>query len=155
MYKNKNWRLGVGIMLVNDKLEIFAGERIDNIGAWQMPQGGLNKNEPPLNAAKRELFEETGIESTKVISENKEWLNYTIPTTLKKKLWKGKYVGQKQKWFAMKFIGEDWEINLKTTKKPEFINWKWMQKEELLETIVPFKQELYIRVFKTFESLLQ
>ena len=64
MYKNKNWRLGVGIMLVNDKLEIFAGERIDNIGAWQMPQGGLNKNEPPLNAAKRELFEETGIEST-------------------------------------------------------------------------------------------
>ena len=117
-------RLGVGIVLLNDNNEVFVGKRIDNQeDFWQMPQGGVDKNENFLEAAKRELEEETSIKNIKLIKEIDGWLTYDLPKNLMGKIWKGQYRGQKQKWFIMKFLGENNEINI-NTKNPEFINWK-------------------------------
>ena len=128
MKKNKQLplRIGVGIILLNNENKVFVGKRIDNPkNFWQMPQGGVNQNENFFHAAKRELEEETGVKSIKLIKEINEWLEYDLPKDLLGKIWEGKYRGQKQKWFFMKFIGKNDEINIKT-QNPEFSNWKWI-----------------------------
>ena len=136
-------RIGVGIILLNHENKIFVGKRIDNPkNFWQMPQGGVNENENFLQAANRELEEETGIKSVELIQELSEWLEYDLPENLLGKVLEGKYRGQKQKWFIMKFVGKDNEINVKT-KNPEFLDWKWIEVSELPSIAVSFKIDLY------------
>ena len=136
-------RIGVGIILLNRENKVFVGKRIDNPkNFWQMPQGGVNQNENFLQAAKRELEEETGIKSVELVKELNEWLGYDLPENLLGKVLEGKYRGQKQKWFIMKFIGKDNEINVKT-KNPEFLDWKWIGVSELPSIAVSFKVDLY------------
>ena len=146
---NKNLlplRVGVGIALLNNKNKIFVGKRIDNPKSfWQMPQGGVDINENYLDAAKRELEEETSIKSIELIKELDGWLKYNLPENLLGKIWKGKYGGQKQKWFIMKFLGEDEEINIKT-KYPEFLEWKWIDIDEITNVAVNFKLNIYKEV---------
>ena len=146
---NKNLlplRVGVGIALLNSKNKIFVGKRIDNPKSfWQMPQGGVDINENYLDAAKRELAEETSIKSIELIKELDGWLKYNLPENLLGKVWKGKYGGQKQKWFIMKFLGEDEEINIKT-KYPEFLEWKWIDIDEITNVAVNFKLNIYKEV---------
>jgi putative (di)nucleoside polyphosphate hydrolase len=155
MIKNKilPLRIGVGIILLNEKNKVFVGKRIDNPSKfWQMPQGGVDKNESTLNAAKRELEEETGIKSVEIIKELDEWLIYLLPKNLLGKIWKGKYRGQKQKWFIMKFIGKEKEINIKT-KNPEFLDWKWINRENLTGVVVNFKINIYKKLTEELISL--
>ena len=136
-------RLGVGIVLLNNKNKVFVGKRIDNpVNSWQMPQGGVNENENFLVAAKRELEEETSIKSVELIRELDKWLTYDLPKNLLGKLWQGKYRGQRQKWFIMKFTGKNEEINIKT-KNPEFLDWKWVNSKELINIAVNFKVNIY------------
>ena len=139
-------RIGVGIVLLNNKNNIFVGKRIDNPkNSWQMPQGGVDKNENFLQAAKRELKEETGIKTVKLIKELDGWFKYDLPEYLLGKLWNGKYRGQKQKWFVMKFIGKTNEINVKTVN-PEFLDWKWIKLSELTSIAVNFKIDIYKKI---------
>ena len=146
-------RLGVGIILLNNENKVFVGKRIDNPGKyWQMPQGGIDKNETFLEAAKRELEEETGIKTIKIIKELNEWFTYYLPKNLLGKIWKGKYGGQKQKWFIMKFIGKNYEINIKT-KRPEFISWKWIEPKDLSKVDVSFKLDIYKKLSEKLLSL--
>tara|TARA_B100001123_G_scaffold131133_1_gene152216 strand:- start:838 stop:1314 length:477 start_codon:yes stop_codon:yes gene_type:complete len=146
-------RAGVGIVLLNHENNIFVGKRIDNPkDSWQMPQGGVNKNENFLKAAKRELEEETGIKSVELIKELDGWFKYDLPKDLLGKLWKGKYRGQKQKWFVMKFLGKIDEINLKT-KNPEFFDWKWIAPSALPEVAVNFKVDIYKEIKKQLIAL--
>ena len=146
-------RIGVGIVLLNHENNIFVGKRIDNPkNSWQMPQGGVDQNENFLQAAKRELVEETGIKSVKLIKELDGWLKYDLPEYLLGKLWKGKYRGQKQKWFVMKFIGKIDEIDVKT-KNPEFLDWKWIAPSELLNVAVSFKVDIYKKIKEQLTSL--
>ena len=136
-------RIGVGIILLNHENKVFVGKRIDNPkNFWQMPQGGVNQNENFLQAAKRELDEETGIKSVELVKELNEWLGYDLPENLLGKVLEGKYRGQKQKWFIMKFVGKDNEINVKT-KNPEFLDWKWIEASKLPSIAVSFKIDLY------------
>ena len=152
-YKELPLRIGVGIVLLNKKNKVFVGKRIDNPeNFWQMPQGGVDQNENLLQAAKRELEEETGIKSVELVKELKEWLQYDLPKNLLGKIWEGKYRGQNQKWFIMNFIGKDDEINIKT-KNPEFLEWKWIQISELPKIAVTFKVELYKKIKEELESL--
>tara|TARA_B100000686_G_scaffold340111_1_gene415282 strand:+ start:401 stop:877 length:477 start_codon:yes stop_codon:yes gene_type:complete len=151
--KNLPLRIGVGIVLLNKKKQIFVGKRIDNPkNFWQMPQGGVDQNESFIEAAKRELKEETGIKTVKIIKELNYWLKYELPDYLLGKIWRGKYRGQKQKWFIMSFTGKDDEINIKT-KKPEFIEWKWIEIEELSKIVVDFKIEVYKKIQIELTSL--
>tara|TARA_B110000014_G_C19890771_1_gene460893 strand:- start:159 stop:635 length:477 start_codon:yes stop_codon:yes gene_type:complete len=136
-------RTGVGIILLNKENNILVGRRIDNPkNFWQMPQGGVIKNEKFLDAAKRELEEETGVKSVELIKELQEWLIYYLPKNLLGKIWRGKYRGQKQKWFIMKFTGNEDEINVKT-KNAEFSSWKWVEPSELTDIAVSFKVNVY------------
>ena len=152
-HKELPLRIGVGIVLLNKKNKVFVGKRIDNPeNFWQMPQGGVDQNENLLQAAKRELEEETGIKSVELVKELKEWLQYDLPKNLLGKIWEGKYRGQNQKWFIMNFIGKDDEINIKT-KNPEFLEWKWIQISELPKVAVTFKVELYKKIKEELESL--
>ena len=139
-------RNGVGVIVLNNENKVFVGKRKDNpVDRWQMPQGGINKNETPFNAMKRELEEETSITKIKILKEIESWLEYELPPNLLGKIWKGQYRGQKQKWFIVKFIGNENEINLKT-KHPEFIELKWIDYNTLPEVIVDFKKEVYIKL---------
>jgi len=139
-------RIGVGIVLLNSENNIFVAKRIDNTeNFWQMPQGGIDGNESFLEAAKRELKEETSIKSVKLIKELDSWLEYDLPKSLLGKIWNGKYRGQKQKWFILKFIGNDDEINIKT-KNPEFLEWKWIHPTELTKVVVKFKFDIYKKI---------
>ena len=147
-------RTGVGIVLLNYKNNIFVGKRIDNPKIyWQMPQGGVEENENILNAAKRELEEETGIKSVEIIKELDGWLEYDLPKNLLGKIWKGKYRGQKQKWFVMKFLGEDKEINIKT-KNPEFLEWKWIELNKITDVVVDFKLNIYKEIKKQVKDII-
>ena len=139
-------RSGVGVVILNDKNEVFVGKRIDNpIDKWQMPQGGIDLGEDYLSAMKRELLEETSIKSIQVLREIEGFYEYELPKNLVGIIWKGKYRGQKQKWFITKFIGDEKEINL-DTKHPEFIDWKWISPKQLPEVIVDFKKDLYLKL---------
>ena len=136
-------RIGVGVVVLNENNKVFVGKRKDNpVDKWQMPQGGININETPFNAMKRELEEETSITTIKFLKEIDNWLEYELPPNLLGKIWKGKYRGQKQKWFIVKFIGNDGEINL-NTQHPEFIEWKWINYNTLTDVIVDFKKDVY------------
>ena len=136
-------RIGVGIILLNSKNYIFVAKRVDNPkNFWQMHQGGVDKNENFFEAAKRELEEETSIKSIKLIKELDSWFEYELPKNLLGKIWNGKYRGQKQKWFVMKFIGNDEEINI-NTKNPEFLEWKWIKISQLSNVVVDFKNNVY------------
>jgi len=149
--ESSSYRLGVGIVLLNAENKVFVGKRIDfKSEAWQMPQGGINKGENIETAAFRELYEETGIKKAKIILKSKKFFKYSIPSSLKKKLWNGKYIGQKQKWFVMRFIGtEKKDIDLNVSKR-EFSDWKWVNIEELEKLIVPFKKKMYKKIIKEF-----
>ena len=151
--KKLPYRKGVGMMVFNDKKKIFVGKRIDNQTAWQMPQGGVDNNEEYETAARRELFEETGIQSIRIIKKSKEMYTYDLPENLLGKIWKGKYMGQKQNWFLIKFLGPDSEINL-NQKCPEFNQWKWVNIDELPRLIVPFKKKLYLSVIQEFSNFI-
>ena len=142
-FKNLPFRSGVGIILLNKNNKIFVAKRIDNPkNFWQMPQGGVDKGESLLEAAYRELKEETNITKVKLIKEIEGTLTYELPSHLLGKIWKGKYKGQKQKWFLMKFLGSDSDINIKT-ENPEFIEWKWIDLEKITEVVVDFKLHVY------------
>ena len=149
-------RKGIGIFLLNSKKQLWIGKRIDvKNDYWQMPQGGIDNNESPLQAMKREMKEETGItENFNVITESKEWLSYELPKDLVNVVWGGKYLGQKQKWFACNFFGKDDEIKL-DKHKPEFMDWKWIKPEHVLDLVVPFKRKMYEEILRNFESLYQ
>jgi len=136
-------RVGVGAIVINKENKIFVGKRKDHPNNnWQMPQGGVNDGENLLSALRRELEEETSIKSIKILKELDDWTEYELPNYLLGKIWKGKYRGQKQKWFVFKFTGADDEINLKTGS-PEFIEWKWVNPESLPKINVHFKKKLY------------
>ena len=142
-YKRLPLRSGVGIVLLNKENKVFVAKRIDNPkNFWQMPQGGIDKDEDFYTAALRELKEETSITSIKLIKEIEGNFTYILPDNLIGIIWKGKFRGQKQKWFIMRFTGDKSEINIKT-KHPEFLDWKWIDLENLTEIAVPFKLEVY------------
>ena len=136
-------RIGVGAIVLNSENKIFVGKRADNpIDKWQMPQGGVNKGEDFISAMKRELNEETSIQNIKILRQIDQWFEYELPKNLLGIIWKGKFRGQKQKWFIVRFIGNESEINLKT-KHPEFIEWKWIEVDDLTKLIVDFKKGVY------------
>ena len=142
-FKNLPLRKGVGIVLINSENKVFVAKRIDNPkNFWQMPQGGVDNNEDFLSAALRELKEETSIDKVKLIQELEGMTTYELPDNLLGLIWKGKYRGQKQKWFLMRFIGNENEINLKT-KNPEFLEWRWLEIDEITKFVVDFKYEIY------------
>lgn len=150
------YRRNVGIVLINAERRIFAGQRIDNPGeAWQMPQGGIDGDEKPKQAALRELYEETGVRADLVekIAKTDDWLTYDLPDELIGQIWGGKYRGQKQKWFLFRFLGTDSDVNI-ATEHPEFSVWQWMEPEALIEKIVPFKRDVYARVLAEFRPHL-
>ena len=136
-------RQGVGVIVLNKNNEVFVAKRKDNpVDKWQMPQGGIDLNETPFEAMIRELAEETSIKNIKVLKEIEKSLEYELPPNLLGKIWKGKFRGQKQKWYIVKFLGDDNEINI-NTKRPEFIEWKWINYNLLTDVIVDFKKEVY------------
>ena len=153
-YKNLPLRSGVGIIVLNKNNKIFVAKRIDNPkNFWQMPQGGIDEGEDYLSAAYRELREETSITKVKLIKELDGFITYLLPDHLLGVIWKGKYKGQKQKWFIMKFTGEDKEINIQT-KKPEFLEWKWIELETLAEVVVDFKLHVYKELKKKIRRFI-
>ena len=136
-------RIGVGVIVLNKVNKVFVGKRKDNpVNKWQMPQGGVDENEDYLTAMKRELWEETSIKNIQVLKELDELLEYELPKYLLGIIWKGKFRGQKQKWFITRFTGDETEINV-NTKYPEFIEWKWIEMNELPNVIVNFKKNVY------------
>ena len=147
-------RNGVGAIVINRNNKVFVGKRIENPGKfWQMPQGGVDEGEQYFDAMKRELFEETGIKSFEIIKEIDGMTEYELPDYLLGKIWKGKYRGQKQKWYVIRFLGDDKEINL-NTGKPEFIEWKWINLDELPDVIVDFKKKLYKKLVPKIKLII-
>ena len=150
------YRPNVGVALINPAGRLFAAQRLDNPApAWQMPQGGIDTGEDALEAALRELEEETGVARSMVtlLREHPDWIEYDLPPELIGRLWKGRYRGQTQKWFALRFEGVDADINIET-EHPEFRCWAWMPANELIDKIVPFKRDVYRRVFDAFDDFL-
>lgn len=150
------YRPCVGVMITNGAGEVFVGQRLDrDYEAWQMPQGGVDPGEDPQDAALRELEEETGItrDLVEVVAQTDDWLPYELPHDLVPKLWKGRYRGQEQKWFLLRFKGTDEDVNIET-KDPEFAAWKWADVDEMLEGIVPFKRLIYATVVERFRGQL-
>ena len=149
------YRPSVGVVLMNEQGKVFVGQRIDNpTEAWQMPQGGIDKDEEPEQAALRELKEEIGCNRVEVLAGTSEWLFYDLPSDLQNKLWGGKFIGQRQLWFLARFMGSDSDINI-ATAKPEFSAWRWVEPQLLPKIIVPFKRDLYNRLLEIFNYYLQ
>ena len=147
-------RTGVGIIVLNNNNQVFVGKRKDNPGdKWQMPQGGVDKGEDFITAMKRELIEETSIKNIKILKEIQKMYQYELPKNLVGIIWKGKFRGQRQKWFITKFLGKDDEINL-DTQHPEFIDWKWIDPQDLPKVIVDFKKELYLNLLKEINQVI-
>ena len=153
-FKNLPLRSGVGIVVLNQYNKVFVAKRIDNPkNFWQMPQGGVDHGEDFLTAAYRELEEETSIRNVELISELDGYITYNLPDHLLGVIWKGKYKGQTQKWFLMRHLGDDSEINIKT-KKPEFLDWKWVELREITQLVVDFKLHVYQEVQDKVEKIL-
>ena len=153
-FKNLPLRSGVGIILLNKDNKVFVAKRIDNPkDFWQMPQGGVDKGEDFLSAAYRELEEETNIKNVRLIKELDGMTKYELPKNLLGIIWKGKYRGQKQKWFLMKFLGNEDEINLKTNK-PEFLDWRWIDLEMITEVVVDFKLHVYKEIKSKVKKII-
>ncbi len=147
------YRPGVGVMLFNGAGQVFTGQRLDSkLEAWQMPQGGIDPGEEPRATAFRELAEETGITQAEIVAESASWLYYDLPDDLIGTIWKGRYCGQRQKWFAMRFLGTDADVDI-ATAHPEFRSWRWSTLDELAGMIVPFKRDLYEAVLAEFGHL--
>ena len=147
-------RTGVGIIVLNNNNQVFVGKRKDNPGdKWQMPQGGVDKGEDFITAMRRELIEETSIKNIKILKEIQNMYQYELPNNLVGIIWKGKFRGQRQKWFITKFLGKDDEINL-DTQHPEFIDWKWIDPQDLPEVIVDFKKKLYLNLLKEINQVI-
>jgi len=154
---SRPYRRGVGLVVINAAGEVFAGQRGDSgKAAWQMPQGGIDPGETPLQAAYRELEEETGIvpDLVDVIAETGDWLRYDLPAALSRRAWGGKYRGQEQIWFAVQYLGGDDDITI-ATAVPEFVSWKWAPADDLAQQIIPFKRALYRAVFSEFVPFLK
>jgi putative (di)nucleoside polyphosphate hydrolase len=146
-FGDPQYRPAVGMMILNSENKIFAGQRVDTKApAWQMPQGGVGPFEDLDQAMLRELEEEIGTKNVEIIVKSKTWYKYDLPVDIAKRLWGGKYKGQRQIWYVLRFRGQDEEINV-NTYHAEFQKWKWFEKDELLELIVPFKKDLYAQVF--------
>ena len=151
------YRKCVGVMLMNADGHVFFGQRIDSdIPAWQMPQGGVDKGEDPRAAALRELWEETGVPAdlVQVVAETDGWLPYDLPHDIVPKIWKGRYRGQEQKWFLLRFSGTDADVNI-ATDHPEFSEWRWLAPDEVVGQIVPFKRDVYAAVLQAFRPHLK
>ena len=147
-------RNGVGVIVLNNENKVFVGKRKDNpVDRWQMPQGGVDIGESYLSAMKRELYEETSIKSIEILKEINGFFEYELPKNLVGIIWKGKFRGQKQKWFITRFIGNENEINLQT-KNPEFIEWKWIIPDELPKTIVDFKKRMYVELLEILKDFI-
>ena len=147
-------RNGVGVIVLNNENKVFVGKRKDNpLDRWQMPQGGVDIGESYLSAMKRELYEETSIKSIEILKEINGFFEYELPKNLVGIIWKGKFRGQKQKWFITRFIGNENEINLQT-KNPEFIEWKWIIPDELPKTIVDFKKKMYVELLEILKDFI-
>ena len=147
-------RSGVGVIILNRENKVFVGKRKDNpVDKWQMPQGGVEIGESYLSAMKRELYEETSIKSIKILREIDGFFEYELPKNLVGIIWKGKFRGQKQKWFITKFIGDENEINLQT-RNPEFIEWKWIIPDDLPKTIVDFKKKMYVELLEIINDFI-
>ncbi|MBL6786344.1 MAG: RNA pyrophosphohydrolase [Candidatus Pelagibacter bacterium] len=147
-------RKGVGIIVLNEKNKVFVGKRRDNPSdKWQMPQGGVDEGEDDFTAMQRELTEETSIKNIKIIKKIEDIFEYELPENLVGIIWKGKFRGQKQKWFITRFLGQDSEINLNTSY-PEFIEWKWLEPEKLPDVIVDFKKNLYLKLLKEIKLVI-
>lgn len=150
------YRPCVGVLMFNARRQVFVGRRIDMTQeAWQMPQGGIDRGEAPRDAALRELEEETGVapDRVKLLAETREWLRYDLPTSMIGRVWRGRYRGQEQKWFAARFLGTDADIDI-ATAHPEFNDWRWSAVDELCANVVPFKRALYEAVIAEFRPLL-
>ena len=148
------YRKCVGIMILNNNKEILVGRRLDHpSGYWQMPQGGIDDNENPEEAVWREMLEEIGTNKAELIKISNQWINYDIPSeTLKTLPWGHKYIGQTQKWFAFDFLGEDHDINVQTDN-PEFSEWKWTRMNSIVDSIVPFKRDVYSIILEEFKDI--
>lgn len=149
------YRPCAGVVLINGEGLVFAGQRLDRPDAWQMPQGGIDTGETPRQAALRELSEETGVGADKVeiVAEAEDWVFYDLPPELVGKVWKGKYGGQRQKWVLMRFLGQDGDVCIQTDH-PEFDRWCWIRADDLLDSIVPFKRDVYRQVIAAFRDNL-
>ena len=153
-FKNLPLRSGVGIVVLNKENKVFVAKRIDNPkNFWQMPQGGVNEGENFLEAAFRELYEETCIKNVELIKEWDSTITYELPDHLLGIIWRGKYRGQKQKWFLMRFIGDEKEINIKT-KNPEFLDWKWIEIDQITEVVVDFKLHVYKELKEKIKKII-
>ncbi|HWK01753.1 MAG TPA: RNA pyrophosphohydrolase [Xanthobacteraceae bacterium] len=160
MTKPLPYRLCAGVMLLNRAGLVFIGRRLggpehtDATHSWQMPQGGLDPNEDPYEGALRELYEETSVRSVTKLAESKDWYAYDLPTEVGKSAWRGRYRGQKQKWFALRFTGDDKEIDIRAPgggkHRPEFLEWRWEPMENLPGLIIPFKRQVYLQVVHEF-----
>ena len=147
-------RNGVGVIILNNENKVFVGKRKDNpVDKWQMPQGGVDIGESYLSAMRRELYEETSIKSIEILKEVDGFFEYELPKNLVGIIWKGKFRGQKQKWFITRFVGNENEINLQT-KNPEFIEWKWIIPDELPKTIVDFKKKMYVELLEIIKDFI-
>ena len=156
-YLSKPYRPGVGLMIVNKDKKIFVGSRIEASKkySWQMPQGGIDEGETAEQAALRELYEETGIKSVRIIAQTPNWYYYDVPERMVSRLWDGKYRGQKHKWFLLEFFGDEKEINLKAASHPEFSKWQWVDLKNLVSIVIPFKRRLYQEIILSFTKFLQ